>query len=77
MPWVEFTENFNWTPANDRRRTTAYKAGHRALITRACAERAAGKFVRIRAPSRAEARLINTPEANPVRLGGSEAAADG
>lgn len=73
MPWVEFTENFNWTRANDRRQTTAYKAGHKVLITRACAEKAAGKFIPTRPPSRAERPLINTTQANPVRLGGGEA----
>jgi hypothetical protein len=76
MPWVEFTEDFNWTPDHDRRQTTAYKVGHKVLVTRGCAEKAAGKFKRIRAPSRDEARLINTAEANPVRLGGHDAATD-
>jgi hypothetical protein len=71
MPWVEFTENFNWTHARERRVTTAYKAGHRVLITTACAKAAEGRFVRIRAPRRGE-KPTGEPVGRPVNPGGGD-----
>ncbi len=68
MPWVVFTENFNWTPASDRRQTTGYKAGHKVLVTRACAQAAAGRFKPTRVPNCAERPLVNTREAIHARL---------
>ena len=75
MPWVEFSDSFNFTPAADRRSTTAYKAGHKALVTTECFEaaKAARKADRIATPKRAEtpspvAILADVP-ANPVRGG--------
>lgn len=54
MPWVEFTENFNWTPAAHRRQTTAYKVGHQVLVTTACARAAGDRCKRIPSPARGQ-----------------------
>jgi hypothetical protein len=68
MPWVEFTDRFNWTPARDRRVTTAYKPGHQLLVTTACATAAiaAGKAHKIPTPARGQA-PVGATLANPVR----------
>lgn len=57
MAWVEFKEDYDFTPKADRRVTLAYKAGTRVSVTTECATRAIakGKAFRIRAPSRGEA----------------------
>lgn len=72
MPWVEFTDSFNFTPAADRRSTTAFKAGHRQLVTTECARAAktAGKAVSIPTPRRVDplpVAPVATDPANPVR----------
>ena len=56
MPWVEFTDKFDFTPGADRRTTTAYKAGHRVLVTTECFEKASAKGVafKIKPPARGE-----------------------
>lgn len=67
MPWVEFTDSFNFTPSADRRSTTAFKAGHKVLVTTECARAAkeAGKAKSIPTPRRGEAPAVDL--ANPVR----------
>ena len=52
MPWVRFTEDFDWNPAP--RSTIAYKAGMIQNVTRRCQEaaRAAGKVVSAKTPRR-------------------------
>ena len=46
MPWVRFTDSFDWRPKPQV--TIAYKAGLHLLVTTPCAEQAvaAGKAVR-------------------------------
>jgi hypothetical protein len=40
-PWVEFTENFDFSPAALKGMSTlAYKKGTKANVTRECAEKA-------------------------------------
>lgn len=43
MPWVLFTENFNFRPPEKPRCHVAYKAGTIAFVRRICAERAIEK----------------------------------
>lgn len=38
MPWVEFTENFDWMP--HPRQMKAYKAGTKVMVPTPCADRA-------------------------------------
>lgn len=65
MPWVEFTDKFDFTPAADRRQTTAYKAGHRVLVTTECFDAAKAKGVahKIKAPARGQ-----EPTGEPVEV---------
>jgi hypothetical protein len=44
MPWVRFTDNFNWhVPTYKGRVTVAFKKGTTKFVTRACAAEALGK----------------------------------
>lgn len=46
MPWIKFSEDFDFSPAASKGLSTlAYKAGTKANVTRECAEKAlaAGK----------------------------------
>lgn len=74
MAWVEFTADFDWdlTP----RVTTAYKAGARLSVKRACADaaKAAGKAVDIATPARA-ARPTAAESGRPGDDDGRDAAA--
>jgi hypothetical protein len=41
MPWVKFSENFDWdVPRYNGSVTIAYKAGTTKLVTQGCADRA-------------------------------------
>lgn len=55
MPWVRFTDRFDWRPPQLKGRVTyAYKAGSTYLVTTPCAEAALakGKAVRTVSPKR-------------------------
>lgn len=43
MPWVTFTQDFDWRP--EPRVMTAYKAGYSGQVTTRCAEEAIAKGV--------------------------------
>lgn len=64
MPWVRFTADFDYTPANRRSITYAYLSGQARRVTRECKRQALERGV---------ADEIPTPrtreEANRVRLG--------
>jgi hypothetical protein len=58
MPWVRFTDNFDWRPKPQV--TIAYKAGMHLLVTTPCAEQAvaAGKAVkRVKTKARSDERV--------------------
>ncbi|PLR28145.1 hypothetical protein SGCZBJ_03820 [Caulobacter zeae] len=60
MAWVRFTSDHDFTPAADRRRTTAYKAGQVRRVTRECAGQAIGlgRAVTVATPNREDAKRL-------------------
>lgn len=79
MPWLRFTADFDYTPANRPQITYGYLAGRADRVTRECARQAVEvrgvAFVIPTPANRAEAnRVRQSIEANPVRL---EEVADG
>lgn len=58
MARVRFTRDYTYTPAQDRRTSTKYRAGYEGTVKRECAEAA-------KAAGAAEE--IDVPPRNPVR----------
>jgi hypothetical protein len=40
MPWVRFSEDFIFTPDEDRRGSVKYRAGYVGLVRQQCADKA-------------------------------------
>ncbi len=63
MPWVYFTENFDWKPKPQV--TIAYREGQRLLVTTPCANAAFAKGVaeKLKTPRKADGTKIKSDRA--------------